>query len=413
MEHPTNLMTITGVFTFDGPFGLAEARGLAERLLRFDRFRQRVVTDGPLGRPSWVVDAEFDLANHVFAVEAQRGTDDHRALETLVGELMSAPLDYARPLWQFHVATLPTGAGALVARVHHCIADGMSLVQVLLHIADEPPLLPAFDRTANAGDAARGLVGRRGLVSAARATGTVAAALARIADLRPDPRTPLRGRLGVTKRAVWSRPLALDAVRQVGKAHGATINDVLLSTVAGALGRYLASRGAAADVLRAVVPVNLRRPGDVALGNKFGMVFLPLPVGVRDASERLRMLKTAMDEIKRSPEAVIIFGLLRAFGRTTTRLLRLAVNLLGGKATTVMTNVPGPREPIRFVGRVVDTLMFWVPQSGKLGMGVSILSYCGQVRVGVATDVGLVPDPERIVDAFEASFEELRAATAR
>jgi hypothetical protein len=119
-----------------------------------------------------------------------------------------------------------------------------------------------------------------------------------------------------------------------------------------------------------------------------------------------------MDRIKRSPEAVVIFGLLKAFGTTTTRLLKLAVNVLGRKATTVMTNVPGPRDAVRFFGRPVDTLMFWVPQSGRLGLGVSILSYRGAVRVGVAADARLVPEPGALIDAFHEAFAELRGAHA-
>jgi WS/DGAT/MGAT family acyltransferase len=184
--------------------------------------------------------------------------------------------------------------------------------------------------------------------------------------------------------------------------------------VAGALGRYLRDRGACADgvTLRAVVPVNLRLPDDVALGNRFGMIFLPLPVGHADAIERLRAVKHAMDRVKRSPEAVVVFGLLRAFGTTTTRLVKLAVNVLGRKATAVMTNVPGPRAPVRFCGHQVSTMMFWVPQSGRLGLGVSILSYDGQVRLGIATDAGLVRDPQAMIVAFHDAFAELQAAHA-
>jgi hypothetical protein len=156
--------------------------------------------------------------------------------------------------------------------------------------------------------------------------------------------------------------------------------------------------------------VNLRRADDLAtLGNKFGMVFLPLPVGEPDAIERLRATKRAMDRIKKSPEAVLIFGILRALGRTTTAALIAAVNLLGRKATAVMTNVPGPRERICFQGVPIDDIMFWVPQSGRLGLGVSILSYAGQVRIGVAADARLIPDPEAIVRAFHHALDELLA----
>jgi WS/DGAT/MGAT family acyltransferase len=413
MEHPTNLMTITAVFTFAEPFASDDVRRLAERLLRFDRFKQRVVRGGALGRPAWQLDPAFDLARHVQSVSLD--DDSEAALQALVSDLMGTPLPYDRPLWQLHHVPAFGGGSAIVARIHHCVADGMSLVQALLHLADEAPELPPIaHRGAGERRAKGGWLGGRRLVEAARAGGSLAAAVTRILDLRADPRTPFRGALGREKRAVWSEPIALDEVRRVGKRLGATVNDVLLATVAGALGRYLRDRGACADgvTLRAVVPVNLRPPDDVTLGNKFGMVFLPLPVGHADAMERLRAVKRAMDRVKRSPEAVVVFGLLRAFGTTTTRLLKLAVNVLGRKATAVMTNVPGPRSPVRFCGRPVDTMMFWVPQSGRRGRGVSILSYDGQVRLGIATDAGLVPDPHAMIAAFHDAFAELQAAHA-
>ena len=420
MEHPTNLMTITAVFTFAEPLALADVQELAERLLHYDRFRERVVSTGVLGRAAWERDPAFDLANHVreITLPDDAGPD---ALHALVGDLMSTPLPYDRPLWQLHLVPSYRDGSAIVVRIHHCVADGMSLVQVLLRLADEPPVLPpvATRGRRHGGDTERrtrseGFLSGRRLVDAARASGTVAAAVAGILDLRADPRTPLRGALGREKRAAWSAPIALDDVKRVGSRLGATVNDVLLATVSGALGRYLRARGVAADglTLRAVVPVNLRAPDDIALGNKFGMVFFPLPVGHADPTARLAAVKRTMDQVKRSPEAVLIFGLLRAFGTTTTRVLKLAVNVLGRKATAVMTNVPGPREPLRFVGKTVDTMMFWVPQSGRLGLGVSILSYHGQVRLGVATDARLIPDPQALVDAFHDAFAELADAHA-
>jgi WS/DGAT/MGAT family acyltransferase len=409
MDHPTNLMTITAVFTFAEPFEMARLRRLAdERLLGFDRFRQRVVKRG-LARPRWVDDPAFSLDDHLHE-STLPAPGDRAALEAFVGALMSAPLPKDRPLWQIHLVPFERGH-AMIARVHHCIADGMSLVQVLLSLADTPPSFVQPKPRATERDASiRGMVAGDRVRAAFRAGGGLAKTIGGILDLRADPRTPFRGKLGCAKLAVWSEPIALDDVRAVGRHVGATVNDVLLSAVAGALRRYLDHRDARADgiTLRAVVPVNLRRHDDIALGNRFGLVFLPLPVGHRGPLDRLHAVKRAMDAIKRSPEAVVIFGLLRAFGATTVQLLETAVNLLGRKATTVMTNVPGPREPVSFFGRAVDSMMFWVPQSGRLGLGVSILSYCGQVRVGIASDAGLVPDPHRIVEAFHDAFHELK-----
>jgi hypothetical protein len=139
-------------------------------------------------------------------------------------------------------------------------------------------------------------------------------------------------------------------------------------------------------------------------------VFLSLPVGEADPVRRVAATKASMDRIKQSPEAMVVFGLLRAFGKTTAGMLVTAVNLLARRASAVMTNVPGPRAPLRFAGATIDGVMFWVPQSGRLGLGVSVLSYAGQVRVGIAADERVVPDPAVIVNEFHAALDALIAA---
>jgi WS/DGAT/MGAT family acyltransferase len=455
MERPTNPMTITAVFTFAEPLGYdALAALVTGRLLTHPRFRQRVV-DGGAGRVYWQDVPAVDLAEHLVRVELPAGAG-REALEALVSRLMSERLAADRPQWQFHLVERYRGGSALVARVHHCIGDGISLVQLLLAMAGPadapadppaaveaerrrrpsspgahyepevtlpPPCVPAAPRAdARAERAAarpappdggRTRSGPGRLLAAARLGGGVAAVLGRLLDLRADPRTVLRGSLGGAKRAAWSEPIPLDRVRALGRATGSTINDVLLGTVAGALRGYLAGRGDRVDglVLRAVVPVNLRGADDGAsLGNKFGLVFLPLPVGEADPLRRVAATKRNMDAIKRSPEAVVIFGLLRALGKTTAATLVAAVVLLARRASAVMTNVPGPRERIRFAGAAVDGVMFWVPQSGSLGLGVSVLSYAGEVRIGVAADDRVVPDPAAVVAAFHRALDELLAA---
>jgi WS/DGAT/MGAT family acyltransferase len=235
--------------------------------------------------------------------------------------------------------------------------------------------------------------------------------VARLAAATPDPQTPFRGKLGTTKRCAWSQVLSLAEVKQLSKARGATINDVLLSGVTGALRRYLLNRqGSVAEGLdiRAVIPVNLRPEHEEdKLGNRFGLVFLSLPVGEADRWQRLKILKERMDDLKSSSEAVVTYAILNALGMTSPDVESAAVQFFGSKATAVMTNVPGPRETIYMAGAPMRSMMFWVPQSARLGLGVSIMSYAGQVRLGVATDAGLIPDPDAIITAFQ---EEMSAA---
>jgi hypothetical protein len=185
----------------------------------------------------------------------------------------------------------------------------------------------------------------------------------------------------------------------------------LITAAAGALRRYLLNRGDRVDDdlnIRAAVPVNLRPlDGPPKLGNQFGLVFLSLPLGIADPRQRLPELKRRMDELKGSPDALVSFGILNAMGRVPSQVQPLAVEFFGSKATAVMTNVPGPKQELYLAGKAIKQVMFWVPQSGRMGLGVSILSYAGNVMVGVNSDGHLVPDPERIVADFEQELSKL------
>jgi WS/DGAT/MGAT family acyltransferase len=199
-------------------------------------------------------------------------------------------------------------------------------------------------------------------------------------------------------------------VKAVGKALGCSINDVLLSMATGALRDYLEERGDAVDgiEIRAIVPVNLRpvsRAGN--LGNHFGLVFLALPIGIAHPLERLYEVRTRMRALKGSYQPLIALGLLSAVGYGPRALQEQVTHLLGQNASAVMTNVPGPQHPLYFAGCRIVEQNFWVPQSGGIGMGVSILSYDGRVQFGVITDAGLVPDPDHIVGKFAGEFDKL------
>lgn len=440
MDDPTNLMMITGVLTFAEPLDFERTRAtVAGRLLRFDRFRQRTVeTHGLLGSPHWEFDPAFDLDYHVRRLTLPDPGTQHE-LQKLVSELMSVPLNPGRPLWQFHVIENYGAGSAVISRLHHCIADGIALMRVLLSLTDSTRAGETTDdgqqerRRSRRGPLARSLKTARRAVSLtetvlhegmetvrqpSRAVDVArlgAGGIARLGQILlrwPDPKTVFKGPLGVPKRAAWTKPIPLTDVKAVGKVTGGTVNDVLLTAMSGALRRYLLHRGEAVDGLNfhAVVPVNLR-PLDkpIKLGNRFGLVFLSLPIGIPDQVERLRELKRRMDELKRSPEAMAVFGLLNVIGMGPVEVENILVDIFGTKATGIMTNVPGPREQLYLAGSPLQDIMFWVPQSGRLGLGVSIMSYKGRVLMGVATDAGLVPDPEVIISAFHEEFSEMMA----
>ncbi len=440
MEDPTNLMMITGVLMFDQPIDAARFRTvIAERLVgRFERFRKRAVLPAN-GNPYWEEDPHFTLDSHLHHI-ALAAPGDRAMLEGLVSDLMSTPLDFSKPLWHFHIVDGYGQGSAVISRLHHSIADGIALVHVLLSltdpIADPPTATPAAEPTAPArpnpldqilrpAQRAATIMMREGqelferperLRELAKIGTDGLAALGKLLLMPPDPMTMLKGPLGPQKRAVWSEPLPMDLVKTISKTSGATINDLLMAAVTGALRKYLITQGVDVDGLniRAVVPVNLR-PLDhpPTMGNQFGVVFLALPVGLADPYDRLVELRERMDAIKHSPEAVVAFGILTTFGISPQPLQDLGVNMFGTKATAVMTNVPGPRETIYLAGSAVRGIMFWVPQSGHLGIGISILSYAGQIWVGIAVDADLIPDPRLIIDAFQEEIQDLQGLIDR
>ncbi|HEY6828308.1 MAG TPA: WS/DGAT domain-containing protein, partial [Gemmatimonadaceae bacterium] len=238
--------------------------------------------------------------------------------------------------------------------------------------------------------------------------------IAKLALMGEDSPTRFKGRPGVDKCVAWAERLPLDEVKTIGRALGASVNDLLLACVAGALRDYLVEQGDDVDALtiRALVPVNLR-PMEKAyrLGNEFGLVFLDLPIGVENPIERLYAVRENMRVLKDSYQPLLAFGLLAAMGAGPSMLQEALLNALSRNATAVMTNVPGPQTALWLAAARIDDLMFWVPQSGDIGLGVSILSYDGSVRFGIVSDRGLCPDPARISARFGDEFEKLVLTT--
>lgn len=446
MEHPTNLMMITGTLICKQRLDFeAVCQVYRERLLRFRRFRQRVVEGSlGLGLPHWEDDPYFHFDSHMHYI-ALPGAGTREQFAELISDLSSTPLDYNRPLWQVHVVDNVMGGGALIMRLHHCIGDGTALVAVTSQLMDHAGGVTAGQPPAKrerkqkgllesiSGNASWLLSGTRSVLNSLIAGGldgiqhpshlvelgqevtrqaTKGAAIVGRALTQPnDPITPLKGRLGVAKQVAWTDDVDLAEAKQICAALGVKINDLIVAAMTGALRSYLLHRGVAVDGLEihAIVPVDMR-PAERALelGNVFGLVFLGLPVGIADPLVRVLTINKRMDSLKRSNEAVLYYSLLNIFGMTPKQVEENAVDFFGAKATMVFTNVAGPRMPLYMAGTEVDSIVFWVPQSGRLGMGISIYSYNGRISVGVITDAGLAPDPERISLAFAEEFILLR-----
>jgi WS/DGAT/MGAT family acyltransferase len=437
MEDPTNLMMVTGMLIFDEPITMAQLKtAVEERLLSFARFRQRVVMPTAPGEaPHWEEDQHFLLRAHLHRIALPAPGNQHE-LQALVSDLMSTPLDFTKPLWQMHLIENYGRGCAIVLRIHHSIGDGVALTHVLDMFADHQPVEEPLSRRAAPAHPLFTLVqNATSVVSSALQTteaainevrllidhpghaldrvnqgATAVGAVSKLLLMESDPPTLFKGPLTVAKQAAWSCPILLQDVKAIGRVTKTTVNDVVLAAVAGALRRYLQERNQPVDGIdiRAVVPVNLRAiEKNPEMGNRFGVVFLGLPIGIDDPLARLDEVQERMEQIKQSPEAMVAFGILTVVGMAPDAVEQFTVNMFGAKATAVMTNVRGPSAPLRLAAHPIKQVMFWVPQSGRLGLGVSIMSYAGQVFLGIATDAGLVPDPEAIIANFHIEFEQL------
>lgn len=440
MEEPTNLMMVAGILHFSTRINRQDLVDVViQRILQYPRFHQRVVDDSSLRAPHWEDVETLDMDYHLQDLTLP-APGDKATLQQAVGELLSQPLDFEHPLWQAHLIDTGNGDSVLMMRIHHCIADGIALISVLMKITGDSPeaSLATTKSEPTKLHEEHGVLDNlyrqaTGVLTTASKTVEMIAhesvetikhperlmdwfrlgteSVSKTADIlfqSSDPETIFKGPLGVTKKVAWSNPIPLDDIKAIRVETNSTVNDVLISILAGSLRRYLQTHNQSTDdlTIRTLVPVNLRPPQDtVHLGNHFGLVFLELPLGIADPVERIQDVKAHMDAIKSSPEAYVALGMLKVLGHTPAEIQRFVLDKLSTKATAVMTNVPGPQQPIYCVGQELKSIMFWVPMSARLGLGVSILSYNGTVRLGVNCDAGLIPDPDAIIDGFAEEFQ--------
>ncbi len=442
MDRATNLMVVNSVLWFAEPIAIDRAREILRvRLVeRFPKFRQRVVERGPRRAPHWEDDPHFDLDHHIHHL-ALPAPGDKGALQALVGDLMSTPLDPNKPLWDTYFVDGYGSGSAMISRIHHCVADGIALTRVLLSLTDADPdagiapptedgdgqgHLGAVTAPVKLGAKVAGAGLHEGLdilthpvselTTLAGRAGLEGRTLAKLLLTPADADTVLRGELGVPRRVTWSDRMPLEGIKRTAHESGTTVNDVLVAAMTGALHRYLKGRDSLVDEIRAMVPVNLRpldRPLPRELGNRFGLVYLALPVGIADPGERLAEVHRRMEAIKHSPEGILSYAILEAIGVTPRQVEQPLLDVFAQKTSAVLTNVPGPRQPLYFAGSRLLGVVAWVPAAGTIGMGMSIFSYANGVTVGFQVDPGLVPDPETIITDYEREVAALRRLIRR
>jgi len=407
---------------------------MVERLLRFPRFRQRV--DRSQGAPRWVTDKNLDYRNHVHVRRLPHGAKD-RELRKAISAEVSRELDHNRPLWRLLLYPCPSGPVTVLFRAHHALADGIALVTLLIDSTDsgfqrapEPHSPPSIANTRPGplGGLIDGLVllndglikvrsmvrsrgGRVRLLQQINegrdAVSAVRGVLALPENNPPALCKPLSGRRGVA----WTDDIPLEPLRRQAKMLGVRVNDLLITALAGAFARQLHHTSAELPEeqnLRISVPVNLRSGKGRSLGNHFGLVLLDLPVGVSNPQTRLRLVAERMTALKESPQARATMLGLAAAGHLPVPLERKLVDRIGSKSVAVVSSLPGPRRQVRIGGALMRNLVFWPPQSGGIGMGLSFFSYAGRLSFGVSADLALLPSPRGLLEALRSELEELQ-----
>ncbi|HEX8977130.1 MAG TPA: wax ester/triacylglycerol synthase family O-acyltransferase [Solirubrobacteraceae bacterium] len=444
LERDAAHMHVAGCMVFEGQAPAYEelVDQIVSRLHLVPRYRQRLAFV-PLGqgRPVWVDDPHFNPRFHVrhTALPSPGGEEQ---LKRLAGRVFSQALDRSRPLWELWlVEGLSQDRFALLSKTHHSLVDGVSGVDIATVLFDASPdpmpvappdqdwvprPLPSGAQLLADALLERATVPReivRGVRATLRGPRQMAArlghalggvgAIAR-AGLQAAPPSPLNVRIGPHRRFTWVNG-ELAQFKAVKNALGGTVNDVVLASVAGALGRYLRLHGEAADelVLRAMVPVSVR--ADVergALGNRVAAMWAPLPVGVTDPVQRLLMISRDMAGLKDSGQAVGAQVLTQLTGFAPPTIMAQAARLQARQRmfNLVVTNVPGPQFPLYMLGRQLEAMYPMVPLAENQALGIAIMSYDGQLNFGLNADYDALPDLEALADELRAAIEELVAA---
>jgi diacylglycerol O-acyltransferase len=399
MDRLENPMVITSALTLRGSVPFQTMLEIIEsRFLTNERFKSCVVDAHlPLVAPRWERDPHFDVRSHVHHVRLP-APGGEAAFDELVGDLMSSRLDPAKPLWQTYIVDDAPGGTAMVSRIHHCLADGVALVRVLLGLADGPTAPPQEIGLARGGAALN-------LPALAQRAASYATTLGRLLLLPSDPKTALRGALAGRKQVTRGRAFELSALKATARQKSATVNDILTAILAGALHFYLEGRGASVSglTLRALVPVFLRDKDNTGLGNHFGLVFADLPVSLRDPELRLAAAKRSLDQLKAQDDATVAFAVLDAVGIASQEIEHVWLDVFSRKASVLFSNVPGPSEPLQLAGYHMDDVTVWAPVGGYLGVGFTGVSYAGKVRISIHVDSGLGIDPSALAQALDVS----------
>jgi WS/DGAT/MGAT family acyltransferase len=454
LETRTSHMHVTGVAIFDatplrtssGGIDIGRIRThIGAKLQYIPRYRQRLEWVPYDRRPVWVDDDRFNFDYHVRHTSLPRPGNDSQ-LKDLAGRIVSTKLDRNKPLWELWVAEgLSDDRFAIIAKIHHCMIDGMSgvdLTTILLNVAPEstieedpgwtprPAPTPTQLAVAEAARMTRRVVDkltnvgemvREGKGIGERALDRSAAAMSSLRSgwLTPSDKTPLNPDIGPNRRFDWTE-MDMGAVKEVKDALGGSVNDVVLATTAGAIRRFLIEERSyePTDIpFRAMNPVSTRSPRSQGqMGNQVAMWLVDLPIAEPDPGKRFVMIKQATQNLKKTKQALGAATLVELSSGTPMTLLSLASRVVGPRIrpfNMTVTNIPGPQFPMYLLESQMLANYPMVPLWAQHGVGVALFSYNGKLLWGVQADYDTLPDSERFVEELHTSFDELRRLASR
>ena len=443
LEDGSSHMHVAGVMLFEGPPPpYDELLDVFERRLPLvPRYRQRLAFV-PLGqgRPKWVDDPHLNLRYHVRST-ALPAPGSEKQLRDLAGRVFAQQLDRDKPLWEIWlVEGLEGDRFAMLSKTHHALVDGISGVDIMSVLFDTSPdpaaptdtgerwlprPLPSpvellgealMERATIPGELARTVRsifrGPRRVVEGLRDAAVGVGAMA-WAGLNPAPSSPYNKTIGPHRRYTWVRANLAD-IKAIKNELGGTVNDVVLATVAGALGKHLRRRGHNTDglELKAMVPVSVRAEVESgALGNRVAAMMAPLPVWCQDAVARLDIVREELKGLKSGGQAVGAQVLTELSGFAPATVMGQASRLMSRQRffNVVVTNVPGPQQPLFLAGRRMIDPFPMVPLAKNQGLGIALLSYAGRINFGLVGDYDVMYDLDDFADDVQESLAELAA----
>jgi len=442
VERPGQPLSMACVSVFEGAIGLKACRDFVEsKLPLIPRYRQHVIfSPFNIGLPHWQFDPNFDIRNHIHQVRLRHGSESE--LKRTASGIVSTHLDRSKPLWDLTlVRGLEGDRTGMIARIHHCLADGIAGVGIMNVLMDPNPVSPPVSHQKPASpaqprrDAGAQLIDSllKSYFSAVKgaltlhsealniAQGMLANPSGPLADLMtvmpelaaPAERLPFNVVCHGPQKFGWTE-IAMADIQAIRQGGGGTVNDVILTVMTAALRRYAELRGVRVKgrTVRIMIPVNLRGNGSVhELGNRISFLPVTLPLDIRDPQKLFAFVRERMEVLKRVRAAEFV-GFAGGLFSTIPNAIWAAIGPVASQlplslCNIICTNVPGPQMPLYFMGHKMESWYPYVPIGGEMGVNCAILSYNGTAYFGFTCDVAAVPDPEPLEKFVVASCAEL------